>query len=181
MALIKTKFILGGALAGATIVLGSRPFPFVNGEVEFVGSESETKAIAHALAINWQAFPEGHPRLKELSDGVSEVQPNQDGLQGNSLSQGDGTVQEAPADGSATADTQAGEAQSVPDGHGHPDGVNEKLRRAVMSLDPQNDAHWTAAGEPAMKAVEAAYGSTGITRDDIKAAAPGYNRKAAVV
>jgi len=54
-----------------------------------------------------------------------------------------------------------------------------KLAKAVMSLDPDNDEHWTGAGLPAMAAVEAAYGSTDITRKQVEAELPNWNREMA--
>lgn len=54
-----------------------------------------------------------------------------------------------------------------------------RLRKAINDLDPDDDAHWTAEGKPAIAAVTSLYGSTGVTRADVEAAAPGFNRTAA--
>lgn len=57
---------------------------------------------------------------------------------------------------------------------------NEKLRKAIRSLDSKNDAHWTASGQPAIAAVAEFYGSTDFTRADVTAAyGPEYTREAA--
>lgn len=57
---------------------------------------------------------------------------------------------------------------------------NEKLRKAIRSLDSSNDAHWTRDGKPAMAAVGEFYGATDFTRADVDAAyGPQYNREAA--
>lgn len=53
---------------------------------------------------------------------------------------------------------------------------NQKLKKAIAQLDVKNDDHWTDAGLPAMKAVETFYGSAGITRADVNAAAPNLTR-----
>ena len=54
--------------------------------------------------------------------------------------------------------------------------INAKLQRAVMGLDPADDAAWTKDGKPAINAVTAAYGATDVTRADVEAVAPGFNR-----
>ena len=53
------------------------------------------------------------------------------------------------------------------------------LVEAVRALDPANDDHWTKSGQPAMKAVEALVGSDSVTRDEVEAVAPGFDREAA--
>lgn len=57
--------------------------------------------------------------------------------------------------------------------------LNEKLMEAIKKLSPENDDHWTQAGWPDMKALEIFYGASDITRAQVTAAAPGYNRKKA--
>jgi hypothetical protein len=57
--------------------------------------------------------------------------------------------------------------------------VNLLLRKAVMALDSAVGTHWTAAGLPAMAAVEEALGDTGFTRADVSAAAPEWDREKA--
>jgi len=61
--------------------------------------------------------------------------------------------------------------------------VNEDVASAVRKLDPDVDAHWVMTGahrgKPKLQAVEDAYGKAGLTRQDIEAAMPGYNRDAA--
>jgi hypothetical protein len=56
--LIKTTFVLTGALEGKTITLGSQEFQFVNGKMETVLSPKDTGRIALFLNRNWQALPE---------------------------------------------------------------------------------------------------------------------------
>jgi hypothetical protein len=58
--------------------------------------------------------------------------------------------------------------------------VDEEVRVAVMKLDPSIDYHWTQAGIPALLAVEEAMGKAGVTRKDVKAAAPNWDREAAM-
>ena len=49
------------------------------------------------------------------------------------------------------------------------------LRDAILSLDPANDDHWTASGQPKMEAVEATFGIN-VTRKDVDAVAWDINR-----
>lgn len=53
--------------------------------------------------------------------------------------------------------------------------LGERIRAAVMMLDPDDDSHWTSDGLPAMKAVEAMLGQN-ISRADVEAAAPEAKR-----
>ena len=43
----------------------------------------------------------------------------------------------------------------------------DKIAEIVQSLDKNNDDHWTDDGLPAMAAIEEAYGSSTITREDV--------------
>lgn len=65
-----------------------------------------------------------------------------------------------------------------------PSEVNEVIKEAVLKLDPQVDDHWVkagaAAGKPKLAAVEEAYGKAGLTRNDVEAALPGWDRDKAV-
>lgn len=67
----------------------------------------------------------------------------------------------------ATADAEAAEltAKSA-----------DSIKAALAKLDPANDDHWTAAGLPAVGAVKEITGSTTLTRDDIGAAVPDFER-----
>lgn len=62
--------------------------------------------------------------------------------------------------------------------------VNKKLLKAIRSLNAEVDDQWVKtgknAGKPKISVVEEAYGETGITRDDIEAAAPGYDKDSAM-
>lgn len=61
--------------------------------------------------------------------------------------------------------------------------VNEEVAIAVRKLDPDVDSHWVLTGghkgKPKLQAVEDAYGKNTLTRQDIEAAMPGWNRDAA--
>jgi hypothetical protein len=57
--------------------------------------------------------------------------------------------------------------------------VNLKLLASVRSLDHDNDELWTAEGLPKLSAVEEAYGSAGLTREDVETVAPAWSREKA--
>lgn len=142
---------------------------------------------------------------QEKDDGQRDLQPqggsNPDGsgaVHGGVQSDGEGTGTETAAAGPVDAGAEPGQSGSLPDGDGqqaqlNPEEtpkepetpkapvaeVNEKLKRAVLGLDPTNDSHWIASGKPALAAVEKAYGSTGLTRADVDAVAPGFVRPTA--
>lgn len=61
-----------------------------------------------------------------------------------------------------------------------PDPFRARLIKAVLSLDPKVDEHWTSAGKPALPAVETALGHAGVKRADVEAACPGYVRPSRV-
>lgn len=171
--MIKT-FVLTGALEGRTIRLGSQPYSFVEGRLSIDAPANQMKLHARFLARNWQAYPE-----EEVQDGKRNV-PSDSQRDGQHAVQGDDEPKTAAGLGpdarTGSAGTQAGGTGALPDGNGQEARVNAKLRRAVMSLDPEDDGHWTFAGLPSMKAVEALYGSAAITRADVEEAAPGYTR-----
>lgn len=56
---------------------------------------------------------------------------------------------------------------------------NDRLAAALRQLDPENDDHWTKLGKPTMSAVEKLFGSAAVTRDEVEAAIPGFNRDVA--
>ncbi len=62
--------------------------------------------------------------------------------------------------------------------------VNEGIKAAVLKLDPEVDDHWVMTGAhkgmPKLNAVEEAYGRANLGRQDVEAAAPGWNRDVAL-
>lgn len=57
--------------------------------------------------------------------------------------------------------------------------MKEKINSALAKLDKANDNHWTGEGFPRLDTVRLLAGEGRITRDDINAAAPGFNREKA--
>jgi hypothetical protein len=62
--------------------------------------------------------------------------------------------------------------------------VNGAVVEALKKLDPDVNSHWVMTGvqkgKPKLQAVEDAYGKAGLTRQDLEAAAPGFDRDAAI-
>lgn len=54
-----------------------------------------------------------------------------------------------------------------------------KIKTALGQLDPENDNHWTTAGEPRIDTVKMLAGDQGITRADITEADASFNRQSA--
>lgn len=65
-----------------------------------------------------------------------------------------------------------------------PSEVDVDVAAAVKKLDPEVDAHWVMTGahkgKPKLNAVEEAYGKAGLTRQDVEAAVPGWDRDKAL-
>ena len=182
--IIQTTFVLTGPLAGKTINLGSQPYRFQLGKCQIVAPFEQMALHARFLERNWEAYPEGHEALKEKTDGqrdiqaagspavLSDLQPEGAGAPSGEQPQDDlGTA--APGD----TGNEAGGLE--PQGDGQAPELNTKLQKAVLSLDPVQDSHWTREGKPAMTAVGQLYGSTGITRAEVEAVAPGWTREKA--
>ena len=134
-------------------------------------------------------------------DNSGKVRPAPGDDSGDSGFQSDGSrsSETTAVNGGGSNETSEGDSGSVPSGDGHADSrvpdsetgsrgdkpaegsleVDTKLVKAIHALDPDNDEHWTGVGLPAMTAIELAYGSTGVTRKDVTAAIPEWNREKA--
>lgn len=202
---IARTVVLTGVLAGQSLVLRGT-YPFVRGELTLTGDEQDVNCEVRNLERNFCAYLKGDPRLNptpqpEVEDGQRDLQQVGDEpegeppVHGEVQPEGGGTsTGDDAVVGSGPAGAEAGHAGSLPDGDGQqaqlnvsdtsrlpPDGdavaeVNEKLKRAVLGLSQDEPTHWTAEGKPAIAAVSKLYGSTGITRADVEAAAPGFRR-----
>lgn len=181
---VMTTFVLTGPYAGKTIALGSLPYPFVNGELTITAPADQIALHARFLERNWEAYPVGHIAL-EVLNGKRKIDEDECGeVPGDLQPDGSGVADGvAPNDGPGTTEPETGEGEDAL-GDGQPEvvtepvaAVNVKLQKAIAQLDPADDTHWTKDGKPAMVAVEKLYGSSGITRQDVEAAAPGLLRE----
>lgn len=161
-----------------------------------------------AFAMGTAEYDAAVAREKEQeaeADGADEVHEDaesgaSEAPVGDVQPEGGEPSEEGTEDGAGDASDSEGEAGVRPEGDGHEDAgvpdfseaaslkepeepkgdANTALAAAVSKLDPENDAHWTKAGLPALSAVEEAYGRAGVTRKDVEAAMPGWNRDAAL-
>lgn len=183
---IVTRFIATGAHADKTLDLGRDPvFHFVDGVCELEASIEDTLRLGRHLEVNWQVFPEGSKALKRVQDEqrrfleTSEQSNGQGDLSSNPGSEGPGPEgsQSQHENGEGATDPDEGDAGEETDtGDGPAPQLNEKLARAILSLDPEVDEHWTKDGQPSVSTVCQFYGSEGLTRADIKSTIPGYTR-----
>lgn len=203
--ILTVTFRFVGAYRNFTGWLGEKPNQYAveNGRTTLVGTLPNIEGAGRQLALFYQAFPEGSPELaaKELEvygppqggegegDGSGDLQAGgtvPDGsadVPGPDRHDGGQPSEEAPAAGGNADLPEAGEAERGADGDGSEDVVNDpkpladdKLVKALAKLDPENDDHWTRDGLPALSAVESLYGSAGVRRADVTAAAPALRR-----
>lgn len=205
MSKMKMVFALSGPLKGRTMNINGNQF--VNGRL-VVEDVPEAMGGLVAYLMHYQAYSVGseqHLAAMERDNDQRDIQaggPQQ--VQSQTLREGDWppALQAENSDGNGDGDADQSDAD--PSGSGHEDSglaveqesdgqddsrettqeqlrsVSPKLVAAIEKLDPMADEHWTEEGFPAMSAVEEALGSTGITRRDVEAAVPGYNRQAAM-
>jgi len=198
--LMQREFFLFGANKGKTMNIGTHEF--FSGRCLVQTSAESMGHIANYLK-SYSAFPKGSPEYdeaikKEEENGIRSEVDKSDGqgtpeeVPSTDESSGEGASTEEADDSPSDADTPQGEEGVRTEGDGHEDSgipnqpvqpdtglLDVELKRAVMALDPDNNAHWTADGLPHLTIIEEAYGSTGITRQDVEIAAPGWNREKA--
>jgi len=202
---IQQEVVLFGHYAGSTMLINGHPF--MNGSCTMLVQPENLGFLINYFQKYGGHF-KGTPgydeafKAKERADGIrAATQPTTEpgiaeAVQGEAGPAGSGTAEADDVRGSGHAATPEGEASVRPEGDGHKDTgvpvapeatdsrepavpVNLALRKSVMALDPAVDTHWTAAGLPAMAAVEEALGDTGFTRADVSAAAPEWDREKA--
>lgn len=203
---LRRRVVLTGARKGHTGPIGSHHA--VDGVISLEGVPKDILAWEHHLSIMFQAYPEGDPRIAEQEAAIAAAhaaegtQPpetshversvQEDGnkphgqadVSGGGESGGGGAEAGGAANlgGDAAGDATGGSDASGSLGDGSAPQltpvIDERLARAVASLVPTEDSHWTKDGKPMLSAVEKYYGSTGLTRADVEAVAPGFRRAA---
>lgn len=184
---MQVTYVLAGHYEGKTVELAGHKFKSGRLAVEMQGSQADGFS---KLMSFWQAYPEGskelaaaqglHAKSKEEKDDGSEVH-DQEGSDDSTVGEGEPTSEEG-ANGEGHAEVEApgaGVQNSDAGGREEAPVVDEKLQAILSALDHANDEHWTMAGLPRLSVVEEAYGSTNLTRGDIQAAMPGWDREAA--
>lgn len=54
--------------------------------------------------------------------------------------------------------------------------MSDKIKDALSKLDPENDNHWTADGQPRLDTLKILTGNPGLSREDVNTAAPEFTR-----
>lgn len=174
---------LVGHFAGRTVKFGD--IQFTDGVLRAELTPEQHELLARHIS-QWGA--------KEY-DGKCNVQADGSGEVGSSLGpEGEGATPSGqaadssqPAGGGAVDPPNSGTNPPpqgvVPQGDRQEEGMTDpgqqKLLRAVMSLDHGVDADWTKGGKPALPAVERALGYGGVTRAQVEAVCPGLVRRRA--
>jgi hypothetical protein len=57
--------------------------------------------------------------------------------------------------------------------------MTKTIEEALQALDPKNDAHWTSDGSPRMEVLQELTGNEGLTRKQVREAAPTFTRETA--
>lgn len=193
MSVITRTLVLVGAYAGQTVALkaGGTTFEFEDGKIEVSGPDTDVENLSKFLRNNYQAYPEGSKELEEAQAAIEEAMAHEDAVDEGSAGADsehpggsddpDGGAGEGTDTGTEAADgggdVQAGEGSEglqAPAGDGQ-----SPIAEALNKLDPEDDEAWTADGKPKMSAVEAALGRTDVTRAQVDAAVPGFNREVA--
>jgi hypothetical protein len=171
---ISNKFVLVGALEGATVDLGGHDF--VDGVYEFIyvvdgrrvsPSQDDVKMKAVSLQRNYQAFPEGSLELADAQKRYAD-RDNSDEPQAPA---DDGSSSQLPHEAADEADRSERTISSRK--------TATATRDALLKLDARNDDHWTDAGQPAVAAVRHFAGVETISRADITHLAPNLTREEA--
>lgn len=158
------------------------------------GSEEYDRLLAAEDKANGKHDVPAEAHERSDAEVRSEVRPAGEESSAPPADAGDGSSEASGGTGAAA------DGDSNRDGHEHAglpvfpedadrryeepaSSVNEDVKAAVLKLDPANDDHWVRtgakAGQPKLSAVEDAFGRAGLTRNDIEAAMPGWNREKA--
>lgn len=193
--IMNVELELFGPLAGATKTINGHHFS--NGICRLEGQPENLSGAIKYLRL-YQAYPVGSEEYRAAKERTSgEHNPEANSQHGSPVQvqrelqpNGAGATAQAPADVGAADESAAGNPGVLPAGDGQedaglpsepapPEVTNEKLAGVIRALDPDNPSHWTKQGRPSMAAIEEAYGSTDITRRDVSAAVPGWDRETA--
>lgn len=187
---------LHGHYAGKTIELGG--VKFTDGIVKLFGPTPDIEGLETYLGRSYQAFPVEEEKKDNgtSKDETTSRQGNSESVSGELQPTGAGLEEEGSDEGAGTDDSDSNGSGSLPSGNGHEDSrVSEakerfeqtnsnktepvKLIETLKQLDPKNNDQWTSLGLPRMDAVCKLYGSEGLTRRDIEAVWPEFNRELA--
>lgn len=172
---VTSTYRLAGLWAGKTVKFDD--YLFVNGVMTAEYTEEQHGFLEKWLAQWGVKRDNGLCNLHPESAGGTTVE-----VQSAVSDRREGSADSANISGEGAASTDSNKPPNdvVPSGSGLEVSLTmqqERLRAAVMSLDPANDAQWTKAGLPDLASVEHAYKTAGVTRKLIEQVCPGYKRK----
>lgn len=192
MSTITRKLTLVGPHEGKTISfkVGTKEYPFTEGSMDLTGPSQDVDNLSKYLRRCFEAYPDPSRELDDARAALrgddhageaDQAEPGPGDEHPGGADDDEGGAGAAPgeqpgaddiggADGPEAGEAGAGDAPG--DGQG-------PVAAALKRLDPNNDEHWTADGKPAMRAVEAILGRSDVTRSDVSAALPGFDREAA--
>lgn len=193
MGITTRKLSLVGDLDGQTVTLraGGSEYEFIDGSLEVTGPSADVDNLSKYLQRCWQAYPDPSRELDEaraaIERGTDAAEADEDepkagdgdpgGTENNEGGAGDPAPEpEGTDEGDSDAQPEPGAAEPGRPGEG--DGQSP-INQALSRLDPEDDEAWTADGKPKMSAIEAAMGRSDVTRAQVDAAAPGFDRDAA--
>jgi hypothetical protein len=173
---VTLKYFLVGPAKGHSLWI--REHEFVEGVHTFTGRADWADSLGRYFEANGWALRQGHPELKEkllvkeLMDHTAHGTEVRDDASYEHTSPQGAVVGEH--DGVAPAwheglETPTDDREEPP--------VNERLKDAILKLDPKVNAHWSKNGEPSVVAVARLYGSN-VTRKEIDATLPDFKRPA---
>jgi len=180
MSIIKRTLVLTGGRAGQTVLLG-KMYQFTDGKIVLNGSSHNVEALTRWMSVNYAAYPEGSSEL-EAANGERNIPENEeqdpvDAVLDGSEPAGEGTPPEEAADGPEADGIVEGTSDGpVPEGNGHEHSRVDRIKEALSHLDVTKPDHWTAAGLPAVSAVEF-FLDDKISRAELNAVAPDFNRE----
>jgi len=195
---ITVRLVLAGPRRGQTVTLNHHGF--VDGVCSVTAPTDRMPSVLRLLERSYAAYPEGseglaaaealHAKPREADDGECAVQSAgeqnpPDEVLGPVQPVGGGVAPSPAARRPVDAGLGEWDQGVLPDGDRHPDTRRTspvdslhagKIRAALASLDPEDDAHWTADGLPAVAAVADA-AAANVTRLQIVAVEPEFNRE----
>lgn len=193
MSIITRKLTLVGAYRGQTVTFraGTKEYEFKEGSMEISGPSTDVENLSKFLNRCYQAFPDPS---RELDAAVAAIHGDGDAAQTDTTASGPGN-----GDPGGTKDDAGGAGDPAPEPKGTDEGGSDAqpepgaaepgrpgegdgqspINQALSRLDPEDDEAWTADGKPKMSAIEAVMGRSDVTRAQVDAAAPGFDRDAA--
>lgn len=193
---VRYEVRLFGPLRGRTMLINSHRF--VDGVAVLTGQPA---ALQFALVYfsRYQAYARGSQEydaalaLEEKAEhgdrNPREAGPepeSTDRVRGDHDATGEGSPRVQSPVVERDAGGPAGREGLRPEGNGYEDSglrgdtsipaIDETLRTVISSLDPNVSGHWTQAGLPSVTSIARAAKREDITRADINAAVPDWNR-----